>query len=191
MFPLDAFRNTLSKAVALFEQHTIRFHLTGALTSVVYGEPRMTQDLDLVIDNQAVAGQLDAFVASVESSDFLFDESSIRQAVDRHGMFQLYDRIEALKLDIYPRELIPGELNRSQMWEVFEGMLLPIASRADAAVSKLVWISKGSHKNRRDVRHIHRAATAEDRQRIRDLAGPLGLETLLDEVLGESDEMIE
>lgn len=44
MFPVDAFRNTLANAVAIFERHTIRFHLTGGLTSVLYGEPRMTQD---------------------------------------------------------------------------------------------------------------------------------------------------
>ncbi len=29
------------------------------------------------------------------------------------SMFQLLDRVESLKLDIYPRELIPGELSRS------------------------------------------------------------------------------
>ena len=50
MFPVEAFRDTLRKAVALFERHAIRFHLTGGLTSVLYGEPRMTQDIDIVIE---------------------------------------------------------------------------------------------------------------------------------------------
>jgi hypothetical protein len=152
MFPVEAFRDTLSKAAAIFRQHAIRFHLTGGLTSVVYGEPRMTQDIDIVIDNQAIATQLDSFISSLDASDFLFDAQAIRHAVEQRGMFQLFDNTEALKLDIYPRELIEGELNRSQVIEVFDGMQLPVASRADAAASKLVWVSKGSHKSRRDLK---------------------------------------
>ena len=52
-------------------------------------------------------------------------------------MFQLFDMSEALKIDVYPRELVPGELDRSTLLEVFEGMPLPVASRSDAAASKL------------------------------------------------------
>ena len=62
MFPVDAFRATLSKAATLFERHSIHLHLTGGITSVVYGKPRMTQDIDIVIDNQAVASAIDAFL---------------------------------------------------------------------------------------------------------------------------------
>ncbi len=189
MFPVEAFRNTLEKAVDIFERHTIRFHLTGGLTSVLYGEPRMTQDIDIVVDNQAVVVQLAAFTSSLDESDFIFDAAAIRQALDQHGLFQLFDRSEALKLDIYPRELIPGELSRSQNIEVFEGIYLPVVSRADAAASKLVWISKGSHKSRRNLRHICRTAAKEDRDIIRRLAGQLNLESLLDEVLAEQDEI--
>ena len=43
MFPVEAFQSTLGKAAAIFWQLRIRFHLTGGETSVLYGEPRMTQ----------------------------------------------------------------------------------------------------------------------------------------------------
>lgn len=190
MFPVDAFRKTLAKAVDIFERHSIRFHLTGGISTIVYGEPRMTQDLDLVIDNHTVASHLDPFLASLEASDFLCDPNVVRKAVSDHGMFQLLDGVQSLKLDIYPRELIPGELDRSELIEVFEGVKLPVASRADSAVSKLVWISKGSHKSRRDLRQIWRTSSESDQARIRDLADQLQMSALLDEVLGESDEMI-
>ncbi|MEO8495674.1 MAG: nucleotidyl transferase AbiEii/AbiGii toxin family protein [Planctomycetota bacterium] len=192
MFPVEAFRNTLGKAVAVFERHAIRFHLTGGLTSVIYGEPRMTQDIDIVIDNHAIDACLESFISSLNESDFIFDVNAIRHAVKQRGMFQLFDNMEALKLDIYPRELIAGELNRSQVIEVFDGMQLPVASRADAAASKLVWISKGSHKSRRDLRQIYyRARLDKDRELIRELAVQLGLVALLDEVLGEPDEILD
>jgi hypothetical protein len=190
MFQVEAFRSTLDKAVAVFRRHAIRFHLTGGLCSVLYGEPRMTQDIDIVVDNQAISAQLNAFMASLGESDFMFDDSALRQAVEQRGMFQLFDNVEALKLDIYPRELIAGELDRSCMVEVFDGVELPVVSRADAALSKLVWISKGSHKNRRDLRQIYRASSDDDRLRIRVSATQLALGPLLDEVLGESDEIV-
>ena len=82
MFPIDAFRNTLTKAVAIFERHCIRFHLTGGLTSVLYGEPRLTQDIDIVTDNRAISENLDAFLDSLSKSDFLFDMLLI-QILDR------------------------------------------------------------------------------------------------------------
>ena len=126
MFPVDAFRATLTKAVAIFERHAIRFHLTGGITSVAYGEPRMTQDIDIVIDNHATRSQLESFLASLDASDFMHDANSIRKAISDHGMFQLLDRVESLKLDVYARELIPGELDRSEIVEIFDGIKLPM-----------------------------------------------------------------
>jgi hypothetical protein len=191
MFPVDAFRATISRFADILSQHGIRFHLTGGVTSAIWGEPRMTQDIDIVVDNEALATQLDPFLNMLSKSVFMFDEESIRSAVRRRKLFQLLDTQASLKLDVYPRELIPGELNRSELTEIFEGLSLPIASRSDAAASKLVWISKGSHKSRRDLRRIYSSAGETDRQRIGQLAAELHLSNLLTEVLAEPDEIID
>ncbi|QDU26389.1 hypothetical protein ETAA8_14670 [Anatilimnocola aggregata] len=112
----------------------------------------MTQDIDVVVDPRQLFTHLDRVLAELKLRSFLFEPSVVQQAIRDGGMFQLLDTAEALKLDIYTRELIPGELDRSEVIEVFIGVKLPIVSRADAAASKLVWISKGSHKSRRDLR---------------------------------------
>ena len=189
MFPVEAFQATLGKATEIFQRLGVRFHLTGGGTSVLYGEPRMTQDIDIVVDNQVLAEQLESFFRLLDTDDFLFDPPSVRRAVERREMFQLLDKVEALKLDIYPRELIAGELDRSCLIEVFAGVQLPVVSRVDAAAAKLVWISKGSHKSRRDLRQIYRTSSEADRQRIQGLAHQLVLKPLLDEVLGEPEEL--
>jgi hypothetical protein len=164
--------------------------LTGGIASIYYAEPRLTQNIDIVIDNAQATAALDSLLQSLEESDFIYLPDSVRNAVAERGMFQLLDRVESLKLDIYPRELVPGELDRSVSQEVFEGEELPVASCADVAVSKLVWISKGSHKSRRDLRQVARLDSAEDRKTIERLATQLGLAPLLAEVLRESDELI-
>lgn len=189
MFPIDALRSTLEKIVSIFAECQIPFHLTGGITTVAYGEPRMTQDVDIVVSNEAIEGGMDAFLGALSESDFLFDDDAIRRAVASRGMFQLLDTVESLKLDVYARELIPGELGRSPSVEVFEGRLLPVVSRADAAASKLVWIDKGSGKSRSDLRRIFSASSDADRGLIRELAKDLQLELLLDEVLAELDEL--
>ena len=104
-------------------------------------------------------------------------------------MFQLLDSVEALKLDFYPRELVPGELDRSNTIELFDGLPVPIASLTDAAISKLIWISKGSHKSRRDLRQLIRITTKSQRHAIDQLAVSLGLDRLLSEILAEPDEI--
>jgi hypothetical protein len=189
MFPVEVFRTTLEKIIKILQAFQIKFHLTGGVTSIAYSEPRMTQDVDIVIENDAIARQLDSFITYLQDSDFLFDEAALRNGVDKKQMFQLLDSVEALKLDLYPRELVPGELDRSITVELFNGLSVPIASLADAAISKLIWISKGSHKSRRDIRQLIRVATKSQRQMIDQLAMNLGLDELLSQVLAESDEI--
>lgn len=189
MFPPETFRDTLLKFIRILNEHEIRYHLTGGLTSVLYGEPRMTQDVDVVIENPAATARLDAFLASLAASDFLHNAAEVRAAVEGLGMFRLLDKAESLKIDVYARELIPGELDRAVQHEVFTDLSLPVASRADTAAAKLVWISKGSHKSRRDLRAIHRQCAEEDRISIGQLAAELGLHDLLLDVLAESDEI--
>lgn len=189
MFPIEIFQNTLCKVATVLQRHQIRFHLTGGLTSIAYGEPRMTQDIDIVVDPRQTASNLDAFLQSLAESDFMYDEPSIRRAVGEGGAFQLLDNQESLKLDIYPRELITGELTRSRQLEIFAGIFLPVVSRVDAVASKLVWISKGSHKSRRDLRAIHRKAADEEKREIARIATTCGLGDLLRQVLSEADEI--
>ena len=69
----------------------------------------MTQDIDIVIDNGAVKERLVSFIESLHDSSFLFDAKAVLTAVDQKQMFRLLVSIDTLKLDIYPRELIPGD----------------------------------------------------------------------------------
>jgi hypothetical protein len=66
---------------------------------------------------------------------------------------------------------------------------LPLASCADVGAAKLVWISKGSPKSRRDLRQLFRLASEADRHRIEQFAAELQLIQLLGVVLAEPDEV--
>jgi hypothetical protein len=153
---------------------------------VAYGEPRMTQDLDLVIDAEAALENADVFLDEL-AADFYFEEKTVRTALAARRMFQILDIDQALKLDLYPESSIPGELARSVMAEVLPGLTLPIAARSDAAVSKLIWASQGSHKSRRDCREILRHAGSDELATVKRMAGERKLLTLLEQILAETD----
>lgn len=189
MFPVDAFERTIEKFVTIAEAIDLSFHLTGGSISSAYGEPRLTQDIDIVVSPTVAKHRVEDLIDQLASSDFLFTESVVRQAIQTGDLFQLLDKSESLKLDIYPRELIPGELQRSQTLELFEGVFLPVVSRTDAAISKLIWIDKGSQRSRRDFRGIFRGCDSHQQSEIRSEATGLHLSELLDEVLAESDEI--
>ncbi|MFM8213161.1 MAG: nucleotidyl transferase AbiEii/AbiGii toxin family protein [Pirellula sp.] len=186
MFPVEAFENTIGKFVAIAEAIGLPFHITGGSISSAYGEPRLTQDIDIVVSPDVAWIRIDDLINQLARSDFLFTERVLRQAVQTGNLFQLLDKTESLKLDIYPRELIPGELQRSQTMELFPGVFLPVVSRTDAAISKLIWIDKGS---RRDFRSIFRSASESQQRDIRAQAEITRLTELLEEVLSESDEI--
>lgn len=191
MFPIEAFREPVERFVAILRLLDIRHHLTGGVVSVAWGEPRLTQDIDIVIDRVSTQANVQLFIDSVRSAGFYADEQGVRKAVQAGRPFQLLDPVAVLKLDVYPRELIPGELSRSVLAEVFPGSSIAIVSRSDAAVSKLIWISKGSHKSRQDLRQIARRLADEEMDFLRSQASRLQLTDLLDSVLSESGEILE
>lgn len=189
MFPVEAFERTIAKFVAIAESICLPFHLTGGAISSAYGEPRLTQDIDIVVSPTVVKKRLDDLIALLTVSDFLFTDDVVRQSVQLGDLFQLLDKTESLKLDIYPRELIPGELQRSQTMELFAGVFLPVVSRTDAAISKLIWIDKGSQRSRRDFRSLFRNCDQQQQADIRAQATEISLLDLLDQVLAERDEI--
>ena len=185
----EGFQPALAKLVAVLERLGIRFHLTGGIASVAYGEPRLTQDIDVVLDPSRVIEVEEELLAGLVANDFFFDEAMARRAISSRRMIQLLDVEQAIKLDLYVRCLIPGELDRSVETELFPGMIVPVVARTDAALSKLIWIRHGSHRSRRDLRGILAGASAEEASVIHTTAREMGLESLLRQVIDESDDI--
>ncbi len=110
MFPVEAVERTIGKFVAIAETIELPFHLTGGSVSSAYGEPRLTQGIDFVVSPGVAERRAEDMIQLFSASDFLFTETVVRQAVESGDLFQLLDESECLKLDVYPRELIPAEL---------------------------------------------------------------------------------
>jgi hypothetical protein len=191
VFPLETYETALLRIKQLLTAVKVRFHLTGGAATIAYGEPRFTMDLDFVVDRDELLACLPDFIQAARTANYFFSEQAVRDEVAAARQFQLMDEIVGTKIDVYPRELVAGELNRSISLQVLPGLELPVASRRDLVMAKLIWISKGSYKSRRDVRDLMSRASEDELQSIRESAEQQRLSSVLDEVLAEADEIIE
>jgi predicted nucleotidyltransferase len=160
----------------------VSFYLTGGIVSTFYGEPRFTQDIDLVVQIPASVS-IDALLEAV-SPDYFSDRDQLERAVREGGMAQLLHETRFVRIDLHLGERVPGAAARKQTMEVFPGVRVPIASKEDAILSKLHWIRLGSEKSRRDVTMMLRRDTPVDWDYLRTQADSLGLSDLLKEFEG-------
>ena len=62
-------------------------------------------------------------------------------------------------------------------------------SRLDTSIAKLLWVDQGSHKSRRDLRHLYSNASKEEQDSIEQHAKAIGQLDLFHELLDETDEV--
>lgn len=145
--------SVIERISALMGELQIPYHLTGGITSSFYGEPRFTQDIDLVLALSSQEEEISRFIEML-SDQFILDDVAIAQAIRQRKLFQALDEETMIKVDFHIGESIPGELKRSIPTEIAPGLVVPLVSREDAILSKLLWVKAGSEKSRRDVQMI-------------------------------------
>ena len=88
----------LEKVVKAFDRLRITYLVTGSVASMAYGEPRFTNDIDIVagIGEEHIGGLVEAFPAE----DFYISADMIRQAVRQPGQFNIIHPASGLKIDV-------------------------------------------------------------------------------------------
>lgn len=176
----DDLTTSIRHIVELLDKLSLRFHCTGGLVASFYGEPRMTQDIDIVI--QIGVGPDTDRLIDLLAQDYIIDADSIRDGIRRSSLFQALDKRTYIKIDFHVGEAVPGELDRSRLREVLPGLTVPVVSKEDAILSKLLWVRKGSHKSRRDIVMMLKRQGALDCDYLDCAASSLGVKPLLDEL---------
>lgn len=140
-----------------FEDADISYMVVGSVASIVYGEPRMTKDMDLVIDIRIQdVSKLEKFFPF---KDFYCPPSEILNAeVSERGQFNLIHHNSGLKIDIMVRKNSDHAVEefkrrkRVPFWANFQAYL---ASPEDVIIKKLDFYRSGrSFKHLTDIRGI-------------------------------------
>ena len=181
MIAVDDLQRTILHLTSVLSSLPVKYHFTGGIASSFYGEPRFTQDLDVVLQIESQSPLLDALIERLLPL-FFMDVDTVQEEVHRQGLFQALDEETMIKVDFHVGEAIPHELERSRIEEVFPGLTVPVVSREDAILSKLLWVRQGSHKSRRDASMMLHRAGAMDRAYLERQAIALGVSDLLEEL---------
>lgn len=138
------------------EKSGIRYLVTGSAASIIYGDPRLTHDIDLVVHmrEKEVLHLIEAFP---EEHFYCPPEEVIRIELKRevNAHFNLIHHDTGLKADIYPDR--PDEFyawafqNRRQL-EVVPGLKVWVAPPEYVIVRKLEYYREGkSEKHLKDI----------------------------------------
>lgn len=87
MFPIDSFKNSLLKFVEILNRLEIAFHLTSGFTGVAYGEPRLTQVIDIVAENSASLEKLEKLISKFRNSEFVLPNQLLSMSSETKGCF--------------------------------------------------------------------------------------------------------
>jgi len=171
----------LQAVISILEKLGLRYFVTGSVAAIYYGEPRFTNDIDIVVDlpEEYVPHLLEAF----PQGEFYLSEDALRRAVRRRGMCNLIHVPSSLKVDIMVAE--DSLFNRSRFErarrvkpdEQFEAFF---SSAEDVILKKMDFFREGgSEKHLRDITGIMMVSGDElDHDYIESWADQMGLETI-------------
>jgi hypothetical protein len=163
----------------------IPYMVTGSFAANYYAVPRMTRDIDLVVD--VTAGDADRLCALFES-DFYLDRDAVRAAIAGRGAFNAIHEAYVIKVDCIVRkdsQYRRTEFARRRRGSI-EGQGLAIVAPEDLIISKLDWMRETrSEVQLADVRNILRSVPDLDRQYLAHWTERLGLGALYREALGD------
>jgi hypothetical protein len=159
----------------------IAYIITGAVASIVYGEPRLTHDLDLVV--MMKREDIDRLVQAFPSTEFYCPPPEVlRLEITRpyRGHFNLIHHATGAKADVY----LAGE-DPLHQWAfsmkrgfVFEGEKVWVAPPEYVIVRKLEYYREGgSEKHLRDISGILELSLKEiDFKQLEEFVHRYGLE---------------
>jgi len=191
----DVFADAMAIAVSftqLLERLDIPYLVGGSVASSVHGEPRSTNDVDIVADIRSE--HLDAFVEAV-SADYYVSLLAARQAIRSGTSFNVIHVAAAVKVDVFVAgddEFNHERLRQRQLIDVSDAppASMYVDTAENSVLRKLEWFRRGgeaSDRQWRDVLAILRLQRSSlDRRHLAMWADRLGVSDLLERAVGEA-----
>lgn len=153
----------------------INYMITGSIAAALYATPRMTRDIDLVVEY--TLADVERVVAAFET-DCVISRDAVREAVENATMFNIIHERWVIKADFIVRKDTPYrklEFERRRRMVVDDSPIV-FAAPEDLILSKLCWAREtGSAIQLRDVQELLAADVDLDWQYLERWAASLGV----------------
>ncbi len=157
---------------------SIPYMLTGSMAMNFYAEPRMTRDIDIVLELGITNAH--SLIACFEPYYYISKEE-IEFALRTFGMFNLIHQASVTKIDCIikkPDAYSQSAFSRRKPIKI-DGCEVSIISKEDLIVAKLIWLKEtDSERQKADIRNL--LQTKHDEILLRTLTDILGLTQLLE-----------
>jgi hypothetical protein len=147
---LDILKDVTGK----FDKLGIQYMLTGSLAMSYYVQPRMTRDIDLVVE--ILPGMIER-IEQIFKTDYYLSVDSIKDAVKNEFIFNLIHNKSSIKVDCIIRKndtYRKIEFERRKKIQLADTNIF-IVSKEDLVISKLFWIKESnSELQKSDVKNL-------------------------------------
>jgi hypothetical protein len=181
----------LRMVASICENLHIQYFVTGSTATIVYGEPRFTNDIDTVVELPTSKAQ--AFCEMFDRKEFYLSEAAVLSAIKQRSQFNLIHPGSGLKVNFMvaaETDLNRSRMSRARDLPVLEGRTVKFASAEDAILMKLKYYQEGqSDKHIRDILSVLKIQNERiDYQYLDHWAGRLGVTTEWKRVLQGTQE---
>ena len=176
----------LDRLVSALERLQIPYLITGSVAAMAYGEPRLTNDIDVVIDINE--GHVSGLLAQFPADEYYLSDEAIREALVRKSQFNIIHPASGLKIDVMIQQGTPFErsrFKRARLVHFTDEHGGRFAAPEDVILKKMEYYREGgSEKHLRDIAGIMKiSAGMIDESYIGQWADQLGLREIWDAML--------
>jgi predicted nucleotidyltransferase len=175
--------DVIRDVTAKFDKAGIPYMLTGSLAMNYYSQPRMSRDIDFVVELSPKHVDL---VFTLFKNDYYVDTGAISRAIAYEKLFNMIHNEAFIKVDCIIRKA--SDYRRTEFERrhevIFQGVPVWLVSKEDLIISKLHW-ARDSHSELqlRDVKNL--LSSGYDAAYLKHWAQNLELTALLKECLNE------
>jgi len=168
----------LAHLATSLEHLQVPYLVTGSMATIAYGEPRFTNDIDVVIALPEDA--IDAFCAWFPAPEYYCPRHMVADAVRKKWQFNIIHPASGLKIDVIiatDSDFDRSRLSRGERIATGNETLVSFASPEDVILKKLMCYREGgSEKHLRDIAGVLKVQGGRvDRQYIAAWADRLGV----------------
>ncbi len=177
--------------VEVLDRLDIRYLVTGSTATIAYGEPRFTNDIDVVVEMRRE--QVDAFCSAFPAAEYYCSKDALVQAIQQRFQFNILHARSGMKIDViiagdtefdrtrFARRLRLASSDNSDVW---------FASPEDVIIKKMVYYKEGqSEKHIRDILGVLKVrAEKVDRGYITAWAEQMELAEIWRDILARVDK---
>ncbi|QQG42701.1 MAG: nucleotidyltransferase [Candidatus Giovannonibacteria bacterium] len=180
-------RRLLVNVAQILERLNIPYIITGGIAVLVWGRPRFTADIDIVVElKTSDISKLEKALRELSGAGYI-DKQSIEKAILQEGEFNFVDGETGVKVDFWmlKRNAFDVSRLRRKIAKEILGQKVYFSSPEDLILIKLQWFKEsGSSRQLEDVESILKISGSElDIEYLKMWALRIGVAEMLEKLL--------